>query len=145
MALLFFTGGLFCYVELMSKLEHKLNNKDTERLIGDCAVCGPNVSIRVSYVSKKNGVTHWRCETKYKASKWASPSERPYIVYKKDYCEWKGGCDFVIAHSCQLAVDHIDGDHSNNGPENLQTLCHNHHALKTHLEDNYNKPKVAAI
>lgn len=30
-----------------------------------------------------------------------------------------------------LTVDHIDGDHSNNHPSNLQTLCHNCHAIKT--------------
>lgn len=101
--------------------------------------------MRISYVAKTNGVTHWRCEAKYKVSKWASPSERPYIVHKKDYCEWKDGCDFKIAHPCQLEVDHIDGNHHNNDPDNLQTLCANHHALKTHLEGNYNKPKVAVI
>jgi len=30
-----------------------------------------------------------------------------------------------------LTVDHIDGNHSNNNPENLQTLCPNCHAVKT--------------
>lgn len=30
-----------------------------------------------------------------------------------------------------LTVDHIDGDHENNAPENLQTLCSNCHNIKT--------------
>jgi 5-methylcytosine-specific restriction endonuclease McrA len=29
-------------------------------------------------------------------------------------------------------VDHIDGNHSNNDPANLQTLCKNCHSLKTY-------------
>lgn len=36
-------------------------------------------------------------------------------------------------HHCQLDVDHIDGNHSNNKLSNLQTLCANCHRLKTHL------------
>jgi 5-methylcytosine-specific restriction endonuclease McrA len=40
-------------------------------------------------------------------------------------------------HSCQLDVDHIDGDHDNNDPENLQTLCANCHRLKTQIQKDY--------
>lgn len=40
-------------------------------------------------------------------------------------------CGFVPEHMCQLDVDHIDGDHSNNDKDNLQTLCANCHRLKT--------------
>ena len=43
----------------------------------------------------------------------------------------------------QLQVDHIDGNHDNNEPENLQTLCANCHAVKTNMyrdwEDKKNK------
>jgi 5-methylcytosine-specific restriction endonuclease McrA len=35
----------------------------------------------------------------------------------------------------QLDVDHIDGNHRNNNPENLQTLCANCHRLKTFRPD----------
>jgi 5-methylcytosine-specific restriction endonuclease McrA len=42
-------------------------------------------------------------------------------------------CGFVALHPCQLDVDHKDGDHSNNSPANLQTLCANCHRLKTML------------
>lgn len=53
---------------------------------------------------------------------------RPYRSKVKDKCE---RCGFVPEHSCQLDVDHIDTDHTNNAPENLQTLCANCHRLKT--------------
>lgn len=51
----------------------------------------------------------------------------PYRRYKKTYCEI---CGFE-GHYCQLDVDHKDGDHTNNDPSNLQTLCANCHRLKT--------------
>lgn len=61
--------------------------------------------------------------------------KRPYIIYKKAVCEL---CGFIPVHTCQLDVDHIDGDHSNNSEENLQTLCANCHRLKTFLcKDNH--------
>lgn len=55
-------------------------------------------------------------------------SYRPYLAYKGDTCE---RCGFVPEHEGQLDVDHIDGNHSNNEPNNLQTLCANCHRLKT--------------
>lgn len=53
-----------------------------------------------------------------------------YKLYKKETCE---KCNFVPQHTCQLDVDHIDGNKSNNDPSNLQTLCANCHRLKTKL------------
>lgn len=53
---------------------------------------------------------------------------RPYIQHKGIVCAM---CEFIPKHPCQLDVDHIDGDHSNNSPLNLQTLCANCHRLKT--------------
>lgn len=54
----------------------------------------------------------------------------PYRQFKKKSCEF---CGFVAVNSCQLDVDHIDGNHSNNDESNLQTLCANCHRLKTHM------------
>ncbi len=69
---------------------------------------------------------------------WGNKCERcrfnAYRNFKKDYCE---ECGFVAVHSSQLDVDHIDGNHSNNDEENLQTLCANCHRLKTHLNKDY--------
>jgi hypothetical protein len=36
-----------------------------------------------------------------------------------------------------LTVDHIDGDHENNEPDNCQTLCHLCHTIKTHINKDW--------
>lgn len=58
-------------------------------------------------------------------------SKFKYRQHKKDKCEY---CGFIPIHSCQLDVDHIDGNHSNNDSTNLQTLCANCHRIKTMLQ-----------
>jgi 5-methylcytosine-specific restriction endonuclease McrA len=45
-----------------------------------------------------------------------------------------GTCGFKPTHPCQLDVDHIDGNHSNDSLDNLQTLCANCHRLKTYIQ-----------
>ena len=52
----------------------------------------------------------------------------PYRIHKEEVC---CRCGFIPEDSCQLDVDHIDGNHTNNNPDNLQTLCANCHRLKT--------------
>lgn len=52
------------------------------------------------------------------------------LKHKKLYCE---NCGFVALHSCQLDVDHVDGNRDNDAPSNFRTLCANCHRLKTHL------------
>lgn len=42
-------------------------------------------------------------------------------------------CGFIPKHRVQLDVDHIDGNHNNDDPGNLQTICANCHRLKTYL------------
>ena len=65
--------------------------------------------------------------------------KRPYATLKKDACEC---CGFIPMHPSQLDVDHIDGDHGNNAPNNLQTLCSNCHRLKTWMNRDFvNKEK----
>lgn len=64
--------------------------------------------------------------------------KRPYLLEKKDFCEI---CGFIAIHSCQLDIDHIDGNHKNNSENNLQTICANCHRLKTAQQLNWkNKP-----
>ena len=58
---------------------------------------------------------------------------------KKDYCENIDGrlgfeCTATIISSCQLDLDHIDGDHFHNKIGNVQTLCKNCHSYKTKIE-----------
>lgn len=65
-----------------------------------------------------------------------------YTRYKKDYCE---SCGFVAIHRVQLDVDHIDGNHTNNEPSNLQTLCANCHRLKTQLNNDHQPNRIELI
>lgn len=53
---------------------------------------------------------------------------------KKDFCE---KCGFVALHKVQLDIDHIDGNHANNDPSNLQTICANCHRYKTFTEKDH--------
>ena len=65
---------------------------------------------------------------------------RPEI--KKDYCENR---DKRLGHKCtatimgwlQLDMDHVDGNHYNNIPENIQTLCKNCHSWKSHVNEDH--------
>ncbi|QHZ60024.1 hypothetical protein PJKIFABJ_00088 [Pseudomonas phage PE09] len=66
--------------------------------------------------------------------KQATKGKDKYKLYKGDSCEC---CGFVAIHKVQLDVDHIDGNHFNNDPSNLQTLCANCHRLKTFLNGEY--------
>ena len=72
-----------------------------------------------------------RCSTHHKAF---YGMRAVHILYKKDSCEL---CGFVPINKCQLDVDHINGDNSNNEQGNLQTLCANCHRLKTYLNSDW--------
>ena len=61
-------------------------------------------------------------------------SQRPWRRFKGSFCE---RCGFIPEDSCQLDVDHIDGNKKNNDICNLQTLCANCHRLKTKINKDY--------
>ena len=77
-------------------------------------------------------------------------TDTPYLVFRENHCENsldeselretlkdENGkrlfpqCNYPISHPAQLEVDHIDGNHAHNHPDNLQTLCGNCHTVKT--------------
>ena len=91
-------------------------------------------------------------------------SRHKYLQYRKDYCENIDGrfgytCNTILptqaminaAGLCDwepisfLQVDHIDGDPRNNNPNNLQTLCHTCHTIKTHVCQDYKSPGRKAL
>jgi len=90
-------------------------------------------------VAKKAGLTETQYKNKY----------HPYLRYRKTYCENQDSrlgfkCNTVLPTEAMLKaagvnwtpmqflqVDHIDGNHSNNDPKNLQTLCVHCHAIKS--------------
>lgn len=67
------------------------------------------------------------------------------ISVKKDYCENIDGringtpCTASGLDSAQLELDHIDGNHLNNIPDNVQTLCKNCHSKKSIIAGDYRK------
>ena len=79
-----------------------------------------------------------------------SHRNHPYLKHRKDYCENIDGrlgfvCTFTHPTPAQLEatgldatylgwlqVDHKDGNHLNNDPKNLQTLCACCHNVKTY-------------
>jgi hypothetical protein len=84
-----------------------------------CGTC-----IKQDRRAKRGGASKYRRRVRQPA-----PSARfKYQHAKGDRC---AKCGFVPVHPCQLSVDHIDGNHDNDALSNLQTLCHNCHALKT--------------
>ena len=94
---------------------HRLIEKDIAALTGVCATCGP-VDLRRKgdrYLCKP-GQARW--------------NGRPHRAYKGDEC---ARCGFVAEDPCQLDVHHLDENHRNNDPSNLQTLCANCHRLVT--------------
>jgi 5-methylcytosine-specific restriction endonuclease McrA len=65
-------------------------------------------------------------------------------AHKKDFCENIDGrlgftCTTTIKFSGQLELDHIDGNHFNNVPDNVQTLCKDCHSYKSFISGDYKK------
>jgi hypothetical protein len=111
---------------IIINIDHKKSPSIMNRPI--CIKCKSNVCKKNGFF--KNG------NPKYK--KYCNPCEHKiyniniitYRSYKKQECE---KCGFVPIHRCQLDVDHIDNNHSNDDISNLQTLCANCHRLKSHV------------
>ena len=104
---------------------------------GICVACEKNpqkIKSNGKYASICSQCDKRKYQDKKKRNKRIDRSKRPYIKFKKDVCE---KCGFIPEHSCQLDVDHIDGNHKNNEEINLQTLCANCHRLKTFLSSDW--------
>lgn len=109
--------------------KHRLSEHNLEKRTAFCEGCNGRVNIRIQG-RKKDGSEQWKCST-------ASRNRlRPHRQYKGEVCE---RCGFKPEHPCQLDVDHIDGNHSNNELDNLQTLCANCHRLKTQVNNDWTK------
>lgn len=72
-------------------------------------------------------------------------SIHPYLRYRKNFCENVDGrlgfvCTTTIHWNGMLDVDHKDGNHLNNNPKNLQTLCKCCHSYKTNVSEDYKTP-----
>jgi hypothetical protein len=101
-----------------------------------CKQCNTNLC-KTNGVSKKGNLKYKKycstCEKKVYNQTLGKNHTRKlgYKLHKKDRCE---NCGFVPIHSCQLDVDHIDGNKHNDDISNLRTLCANCHRLKTYIQ-----------
>ena len=77
------------------------------------------------------------------------------VVHKKTYCENSDGhlgfhCPVDMSawetgnFSNSLDLDHLDGDHNNNTPNNVQTICKLCHGRKSLEDGDCNSNKVSA-
>jgi 5-methylcytosine-specific restriction endonuclease McrA len=122
----------------MGKWIHRLSNLDLDAKTATCHECG-DVKVRLK-VKNKRGNAIYRC---YKAHRNQQRAlYRPWSQYKEDVCS---RCGFVPEHPCQLDVDHINGDKTDNSVENLQTLCANCHRLKTFNNKDWENKSLASI
>ena len=110
---------------------NKFENNPSKR--GLCVIC--NKAKQSSCGTRKDGSKIWRLFCNH-CIELHRGYERDRFRGSKDYrkkvrckCE---RCGFIPEHISQLDVDHIDNNHDNNNPSNLQTLCANCHRLKTH-------------
>lgn len=104
---------------------HRLTDLDPVKRVAVCSVCGPT---RV----KAKGL-RFRCYTRHveqrrrRDRRNRTRKVKPHRAYVEDVC---GRCGFVPQSLVQLDVHHKDGNHSNNDPSNLETLCANCHRLE---------------
>ena len=100
------------------------------------------------HIAEKNGVKsskHLTAERQGMTITEYSNQYHPYLRYRKDYCENVDGrlrftCTTNIFWQGMLQVDHIDGNHTNNDSNNLQTLCACCHAYKSWKNQDYLSP-----
>lgn len=91
-----------------------------------------------------NGNYHKFCTTHHKIK--YNMGNNGYKKHRKDYCENEEGylgyyCTAsIVDPRYQLDVDHIDGDPTNNEPDNLMTLCKCCHSLKTIMFRDFETP-----
>jgi hypothetical protein len=105
--------------------EHNIPRKPEHSSIkGICVLCNTRPQVSKGAKAFRAVCNKCHCKNQNKSS-----NGRRYSRHKKETCE---KCGFIPIDSCQLDVDHIDGNHKNNEKNNLQTLCANCHRLKTY-------------
>lgn len=111
-------------------MRHVLQNVNRVEMTATCSLDGEVRVVRQSGDRVRCRVAHLKDKQRgHEARRLVGlPNyQRMYRAAKQDVC---AQCGFS-GHPCQLDVDHIDGDHTNDDPTNLQTLCANCHRLKT--------------
>jgi ribosomal protein L37AE/L43A len=109
---------------------HRLSDVDGEKLTATCSQCG---LVRVkrrkngSFVCRKKHSTYSKGPSTGKMLALSRNPEHRRLL--KASCE---RCGFHPEHRCQLDAHHRDGNHHNNVPGNVMSLCANCHRLVHH-------------
>src|SRR5579863_8112649 len=103
------------------KNKHRLSNIDGEKGIATCLICGESAPIKLKARGANKG-RGWCCKKARNdtINRLNKKKKRPYLKYRKSSCQ---RCGFIPELMQQLDVHHRDGNHENNSPSNLQTLC----------------------
>jgi 5-methylcytosine-specific restriction endonuclease McrA len=111
---------------------HRLLEVDARRLRGTCAVCGsvdlyrrPGGRGFICGPAQRARSNDYRERNREQVRESNRLYLRPHLAHREACCE---RCGYDGLFDSALAVHHRDGDHANNDPANLQTLCVRCHA-----------------
>lgn len=105
----------------------------------------------------KNWSIKSECGSCYKArvTGFRGPAMNGIEIHKKEYCEnadgrlsWK--CPVPVRSWKELGMlnaldlEHLDGDHFNNAPENVDTICKLCHGKKSTINNDFSNTKESA-
>lgn len=96
---------------------HRISEVDEQGRRGTCSICGPVWLKR----RERDAVVTWSCGHRH--NQYWRPAHRRHLA---PMCE---ACGFKPRHEAQLDGHHINGDHSDNRPANIMTLCANCHRI----------------
>lgn len=114
-----------CYDVCMSRINswHRLTEMDEITRVAVCSQCGP---VAITLKGRKRGQRIFVCgKHRRDLSKGTKSKHRRGLDLSK--CS---ECGFVAVSRKQIDVHHINGNHYDNTPSNLQVLCANCHRLK---------------
>ena len=133
--------------------KHDASKKDffaAGHTIPECVNIGCNTDVRVvNWATWTFGTECGTCATYRRKGE----DRKGIVRHKKDHCENHDGhlgftCpvprDKWDVHRSSLQLDHKDGNHWNNNPENVETLCPLCHDKKGEQNGDFNSHKKSA-
>lgn len=108
-------------VKARANPQHVLSHICEESRTAFCKKCG---LVGILYRVDTKGCQYWRCNRALKGK--VGRLKQKMRGQKKSFCEI---CGFVAKDPMQLDIHHMDENHHNNDPKNLQTVCGNCHRL----------------
>jgi len=129
------TENTYCSSSCAAQISNKNRRKTTS-----CLTCGKLIQFRKKYCSvqcqqdlkHRETIEKWLSgEVDLSTTMGCSATAKRYLLEKCNHkcpkCGW--GETHPITGKVPLEVNHIDGDSTNNRPENLEILCPNCHSL----------------